>query len=242
LARVGERLVQLTWQEQVAHVYDLQTLEQVTTFSYVGEGWGLCFDGSRLVMSDGSDTLYFRDPDSFDLLGSRAVERDGTPVYQLNELECVDGLVLANVWMTDTIVVVDPTSGEVLMDVDASGLLAPDEAAAADVLNGIAFDPESRNYLLTGKLWPKLFEVRIDAPTQSHAEPTKPERSSSSSCSFGRASQRATPWLLGLLLVGVAARRRQAAGAQSCQVGPGIKRPALAAVGTDCLWRVSRRS
>jgi glutaminyl-peptide cyclotransferase len=175
LARIGERLIQLTWQENVAHVYDRATLTRSAQFAYDGEGWGLCFDGTRLIMSDGSSSLFFRDPDSFELIGEVMVTRDGGEVARLNELECVDDLVFANVWRTDEIVRVDPATGIVLTRIDASGLLTPDEARAADVLNGIAHDADSGHFFITGKLWPRLFEVSFDfdrGATDAEPEPS----------------------------------------------------------------------
>jgi glutaminyl-peptide cyclotransferase len=159
LARVDNRLVQLTWRTGIAFVYDLQSFDDVERFSYEGEGWGLCSDGRRLVVSDGSDQLTFRDPDSFQLLGSLGVTLESRPVYRLNELECVAGWIYANVYQTDTIVRIDPTSGEVTGIVDASGLLSKEESVGVDVLNGIAFDADEEVFFLTGKYWPKLFEV-----------------------------------------------------------------------------------
>src|SRR5690606_10258865 len=124
-----------------------------------GEGWGVCYDGERLVMSDGSSTLTFRDPETFAEQGTVAATLGGDPPYQINELECVDGQVWANVWQTDEIVRIDPVTGEVGAVVDASGLLSEDEASAADVLNGIAAAEEEGTFYITGKLWPKLFLV-----------------------------------------------------------------------------------
>lgn len=159
LALVGNRLVQLTWKEGVAFVYDLRSFERTGEFHYQGEGWGLCDDGRRLVMSDGSDRLSFRDRQTFALLGGVDVQLDGSPARQLNELECVGGAVYANVWMSDQILRIDPASGRVTAAIDAGGLLDAAEQAQADVLNGIAYDPAKRTFLITGKLWPKLFEV-----------------------------------------------------------------------------------
>lgn len=170
LALVGDRLIQLTWQEEVAHAYDLETFRPITDYAYTGEGWGLCFDGERLIMTDGSDQLFFRDAESFALLGSQGVSDDGASVAKLNELECVGGLVLANVWMSDRIAVIDPKTGLVLQWIDATGLLTEAEAAAADVLNGIAHDVSSGRFYVTGKLWPKLFEVELELP-RGAAEP-----------------------------------------------------------------------
>lgn len=162
LALVGERLIQLTWKEGIAPVYDRASFRHLSDFHYEGEGWGLSYDGKRLVMSDGSDRLFFRDPQTFALLGSVAVTRDGVPVTELNELECVGGEVWANVWQTDDILRIDPKSGRVTGVAEATGLLAAeDRAAGAEVLNGIAYDPATRRFWITGKLWPKMFEVRF---------------------------------------------------------------------------------
>jgi glutaminyl-peptide cyclotransferase len=163
LALVDDRLIQLTWKKGVAYEYRRDDFELLRSFEYEGEGWGLCYDGSRLVMSDGSSRLTFRDASSFEVLGSVEVEIGGAPVDQLNELECVGDRVFSNVWQTDWILEIDPTSGEVLTQIDASGLLTSSEANAADVLNGIAYDPDTRHFFITGKLWPKLFEVRFGA-------------------------------------------------------------------------------
>jgi glutamine cyclotransferase len=159
LAQVDNWLVQLTWKEGVAFVYDALSFGRVGEFHYDGEGWGLCDDGRRLVMSDGSDRLSFRDRRTFALLGGVDVRLEGRPLQQLNELECVGGAVYANVWMTDEIVRIDPAGGRVTAVIDAGGLLDPAARAHADVLNGIAYDPAKKTFLITGKLWPKMFEV-----------------------------------------------------------------------------------
>jgi glutamine cyclotransferase len=161
LTLVDDELIVLTWQEEVALVLDATTLAEVDRYAYEGEGWGLCDDGERLVMSNGSDRLTFRDRTTFAPLGEVAVSLDGAPVSQLNELECVAGEVYANVWQTDTIVRIDPDTGTVTARIDASGLLDEAERAQADVLNGIAHDPAAGTFLLTGKLWPAMFEVRF---------------------------------------------------------------------------------
>jgi glutaminyl-peptide cyclotransferase len=161
LALVGESLVQLTWKSGEAYVYDLDGFEPRGEFDYETDGWGLCFDGERLVMSDGSSTLYGRSPDTFEVVDTVTVTDRGRPVDELNELECVDASVYANVWHSDSIYRIDGRTGAVTGIVDASGLLSPAEAAAADVLNGIAYIPESGTFLITGKLWPRLFEVRF---------------------------------------------------------------------------------
>jgi glutaminyl-peptide cyclotransferase len=162
LALVGDRLIQLTWQEGVAFVYRLSDFEKVGEHRYTGEGWGLCHDGSRLVMSDGSDRLVFRNPETFEPTGEVRVRMGGAPVDRLNELECVDGAVYANVYQTEDIVRIDPASGEVTAVIDASGLLgAADYQAGAEVLNGIAWMPETKRFLITGKRWPLMFEVEL---------------------------------------------------------------------------------
>lgn len=159
LALADGRLIQLTWQNQKALVYGLADFKPGGELPYQGEGWGLCWDGRRLVMTDGSDRLTFRDPKTFAVLGEVRVTLAGRPIGQLNELECVDGTIYANVWQTDDILRIDPASGKVTAVVDASGLLTPAERQTADVLNGIAWDPEKQTFLITGKLWPKMFEV-----------------------------------------------------------------------------------
>lgn len=162
LALAGDRLIQITWQEGKAFVYDRETFERVGELGYTGEGWGLCQDGERLVMSDGSDRLTFRDPRTFEPVGSVRVTRAGRPVRYLNELECVDGSVYANVWQSEEILKIDLASGRVTAVVDASNLLLPQERPGLDVLNGIAWNPETGTFFLTGKLWPKTFEVRFE--------------------------------------------------------------------------------
>ena len=167
LALVGERLLQLTWRAGIATAWDAATFAPLATFEYEGEGWGLCHDGERLVMSDGSDRLVFRDPRTFEIDGSVAVTLDGQPIDRLNELECVDGMVWANVWQTDQVVRIDPSDGLVTGILDLSGILEPHPAGASsrDVLNGIAYDAAADTYLVTGKGWPELIEIRLlDAP------------------------------------------------------------------------------
>ena len=161
LARVDDRLIQLTWQEGKALVWDLQELEQLDRFTYEGEGWGLCFDGHHLVMSDGTSRLAFRDPVTFEIERVMEVLLGDGAVGRLNELECAEGWIYANVYTTDWIVEIDPRSGRVHGLIDASGLLPAAEARRAEVLNGIAYDAEREIFYLTGKLWPKLFAVRF---------------------------------------------------------------------------------
>lgn len=161
LARVEDRLIQLSWRSGQALVYELATLKPRETLRYPGEGWGLCFDGTSLVMSDGSSFLEFRDPDSMELIREVTVKKSGRPVRRVNELECVGPYVYANVWQRDEILRIDPKSGNVTAVIDASGLLSRAEADRADVLNGIAYKADSKTFLLTGKHWPQLFEVEL---------------------------------------------------------------------------------
>jgi glutaminyl-peptide cyclotransferase len=164
LAQVEDRLVQLTWTSGIARIYDLASFDLVGEWRYQGEGWGLCHDGERFVMSNGSSRLAFRDDETFAETGGVDVTLDGRRLGALNELECVDGKVYANVWRTDSIAEIDPATGVVTSYVDASGLLSESERAGTDVLNGIAWDPGRQSFYLTGKLWPRLFEVRFVAP------------------------------------------------------------------------------
>ena len=141
--------------------YDRATFAPPGEFTYTTEGWGLCYDGTRLVMSDGTNTLYFRDPATFAVIGQVSVTLAGQPRSALNELECVGDAVFANIWRTDTIVKINPRTGVVTAVIDASGLLTPAERAGSDVLNGIAYDADHGTFLITGKLWPKLFAVQF---------------------------------------------------------------------------------
>lgn len=163
LALVGDELVQLSWRAGQARRFDAASFELLGTHAYDGEGWGLCHDGERLVMSDGSDRLTFRDPQTFESIGSIGVSFAGVPLTRLNELECVDGDVWANVWLTDVIVRIDPSDGRVTGVLDLHGLIQPHpaEADSGAVLNGIAYDSQADTFLVTGKRWPELIEIRL---------------------------------------------------------------------------------
>lgn len=164
LALVDDKLIQITWKNGVALVYDRETFEKTGEFSYTGEGWGLCYDGTDLYMSDGSSSLFRRDAETFELLDAFFVTYEGAPVKNLNELECVGDSIYANIWFSDYIVRIDKATGVVTAAIDASGLLTDEERAAVPqqgVLNGIAYDAERDLFLITGKLWPKMFEVRF---------------------------------------------------------------------------------
>ena len=162
LALFGRKLFQLTYLNGKCFVYDLQTFSRLQEFTYRGEGWGLTTDGQSLIMSDGSDRLRYIDPDSFTTKRIVAVTAAGRPLNQLNELEYVKGEIFANIWQTDFVARIDPASGKVVGLINFTGLLSPaDRDPSTDVLNGIAYDPAGDRLFVTGKRWPKLFEVRL---------------------------------------------------------------------------------
>ena len=161
LTLTPDTLWTLTWKKQVAHARDPQTLEVRQEVPYEGEGWGICHDDSRLIMSNGSDELTFRDPVTFAPTGTVKVTAGGEPVPWINELECVDGAVLANVFKTSEILRIDPATGVVTDIYDASALQQPRPQHTDAVLNGIAALPDSENFLVTGKMWPTMYEVRL---------------------------------------------------------------------------------
>ncbi|GAB4509840.1 MAG: hypothetical protein OHK0046_05560 [Anaerolineae bacterium] len=161
LALVNNLLYQITWREGTAIVYDLETLQPLGTYQYTGQGWGLCYDGEYLYMTDSTSVISVRDPDTFNVVNQIPVTLRGEPVNELNELECVGDDIYANVWRTDYIMRIDKATGAVTARIDAAGLLTEEERAQADVLNGIAYDPENDVFYITGKDWPKLFEVRF---------------------------------------------------------------------------------
>jgi glutaminyl-peptide cyclotransferase len=165
LALVNDRLVQLTYREGVAHVYDRETFEPIGRFTYAGEGWGLCYDGRVLWMSDGSDRLTRRDPATFAVLGTLTVTYEGRPLRRINELACVGTEILANVWTTTDIVRISTRDGRVTSVIDASSLVPDDPRLRLNpdaVLNGIAYDPATSRYYVTGKLWPVMYVVRFE--------------------------------------------------------------------------------
>ena len=160
LAALGGRLYQLTWKEGVAFVYDPATLRRIGQVQYAGEAWGLASDGERLIVSDGSSYLTFVHPETFQVDTTIRVLDGGRPVDQLNELEWVRGELWANVWHTHQIVRIDPRTGRVIGRLDLSALIPPARDPEA-VLNGIAYDPDANRLLVTGKLWPRLYEIRV---------------------------------------------------------------------------------
>jgi glutamine cyclotransferase len=163
IAVVGDRIFQLTWLSHTGYVYDRRRFQRLTSFTYPTEGWGLTTDGRRLIMSDGSATLFFRDPKTFAETGRIDVRDGDAPVDRLNELECIAGEIWANVLPTDRIARIDPASGQVVGWVDLSGLLPVDERPPTPeaILNGIAYDQATGRIFVTGKLWPKLFQIEV---------------------------------------------------------------------------------
>ncbi len=162
LALFNGHLYQLTWQTQRGFVYDLDSFNKLREFSYAGEGWGLTRDAHSLIMSDGSSRIRFIDPDTFEVQRLITVQDNGRDVLQLNELEYVKGEIYANIWMNDRIARIDPQSGKVNAWIDLSGLLPPEARTdPGAVLNGIAYDESSDRLFVTGKLWPKLFEIKL---------------------------------------------------------------------------------
>ena len=160
LALLNGRLYQLTWQSGIAYTYDAATLAPRDSFSYPGEGWGLATDGTSLIMSDGSDSLRFLSPVTFQVQRIVHVRYNGSPLRQLNELEFVGGDVLANVYESNWMLRIDPATGVVRQLIDCADLY-PDRSPSAEVMNGIAIAPDSGQLLLTGKMWPVMFEVRL---------------------------------------------------------------------------------
>jgi glutaminyl-peptide cyclotransferase len=165
LAVLGDRAYQLTWRNNVGFVYNLDTFQVIDQFFFVGEGWGLTTDGESLIMSDGTEQIRFLDPKTLKPARTIKVLFEGQPLKNLNELEYVHGQIYANVWETNAVVRIDPATGKVLGMIDFSDLLKPtDYGPNTDVLNGIAYDAEHDRLFVTGKKWPKIFEVRLKPP------------------------------------------------------------------------------
>ena len=162
LALFNDQLLQLTWQNQIGFVYERATFKPLRTFSYPMPGWGMTHDGSMLIISDGTPVLHFYDPATLTETHSVSVTFNGQPVQMLNELEYVRGEVYANIWLTNVIARIDPATGAVLGWIDLTGLLtAEDMQQPVDVLNGIAYDPQGDRLFVTGKYWPKVFEIKL---------------------------------------------------------------------------------
>jgi glutamine cyclotransferase len=159
-----DTLIQISWQDGRAWKWDKRTLSPRGEWRYNGEGWGITSDGSQLIMSDGSDSLFFRDPGTFRVRRSVRVTLNGRPLRNLNELEYINGRVWANVWQTDQIVLIDPRTGVVTAYLDLANILPPSQRAGGeDVLNGIAYDARTRRIWVSGKLWPRIFSIQVES-------------------------------------------------------------------------------
>ena len=159
------KIIQLTWRSNVGFVYDRSSFELLEEFSYSTEGWGITHDGEHLIMSDGTSTLHLLDPQTFEKTGQLEVFDNDGPVTRLNELEYIQGEIYANIWQTDRVARIAPATGRVIGWVDLEGLLTTEDLSEpVDVLNGIAYDAEADRLFVTGKLWPKLFEIELISP------------------------------------------------------------------------------
>ena len=162
LTLLNGKIYQLTWQNQVGFIYDATTLNKIGQFNYQGEGWGLTNDGQSLILSDGTNQIRFLDPGTFKVTKTITVRDNNRPVDQLNELEYFNGEIYSNLWHSETIAIISPQTGKVNGWIDLKGLLKPGDVRDQEaVLNGIAYDSAGQRLFVTGKLWPKLFEIRI---------------------------------------------------------------------------------
>lgn len=159
IVAMGKRIYQITWQNQRAFVYDRRTFERIRRFTYDGEGWGLTHDGERLIMSNGSSSIVFRDPRTFEVLSEIEVTDDGEPVSMLNELEWVEGEIFANVWQTNDVVRIDPDTGDVTGRLDLTPL--KQQQQDGEVTNGIAYMEAEGRLFVTGKLWSSVYEIEL---------------------------------------------------------------------------------
>lgn len=162
IAIVGDKLVQLTWQAGLGFVYDKNSFKRINKFNFQTEGWGLVYDGDQLIMSDGSHNLHYLETSVFSTTKSIEVYDNEGPVVKLNELEMIDGMIYANIYTKDIIVIIDPATGKVTGEIDFSGILKPaDRNNRTDVLNGIAWDEKGNRLFITGKYWPKIYQVEL---------------------------------------------------------------------------------
>ncbi len=161
LTVVGDTLVQLTYRSGTGFVYNKKNLEIINTFSYPMEGWGLTYDGEHLIISDGTSNLYYFNPIDYKPVNVITVKKNGTPLNKLNELEYINGYVFANIWKSEIIVQIDPVTGLVVGEIDLGELSRQNKRSSEGVLNGVAFDHERQTMLVTGKLWPRLYEIQL---------------------------------------------------------------------------------
>jgi len=159
LAKIDDKLVQLTWLNNLGLVYDSNTFELLGNFSYPTQGWGLSFDGQKLIMSDGSSTLYFLDPITYDRIGQLNVVDGDIPIANINEMEYINGDIYANIWKTQKIAIINPQTGQVKGWIDLAGIYQPQ--GVEDVLNGIAYDQKANRLFVTGKNWPNIYQIEI---------------------------------------------------------------------------------
>ena len=158
----GNKIIQLTWQSHIGFVYDKYTFKLLQEFNYPDEGWGITHNGKHLIMSGGTETLHFLDPETFEEISQIEVYANNIPVTRINELEYIQGKIYANIWQTERIARIDPLTGQVTGWIDLKGILSPeDDSETVDVLNGIAYDAENDRLFVTGKYWPKLFEIEL---------------------------------------------------------------------------------
>jgi glutaminyl-peptide cyclotransferase len=161
ITKVKDTIVQLTWQEHTGFVYDKTSFEQLKNFTYSTEGWGLTFDGKSLIMSDGTDSLYFLDPVTFQRTGQIHIYDGSQPIININELEYINGDIYANIFQQQKIAIINPQTGQVKGWIDLTGIENVSDFNSEMVLNGIAFDAQNNRLFVTGKLWPQLFEIRL---------------------------------------------------------------------------------
>ena len=156
------KIIQLTWKSHLGFVYDKYNFKLLQEFNYPNEGWGITYDGNCLIMSDGTSILHFLDPETFEEISQIEVHENNIPVTKINELEYVQGEIFANIWLTERIARINPLTGQVTGWIDLKGILSPeDRSEKVDVLNGIAYDAKNNRLLVTGKFWPKLFEIEL---------------------------------------------------------------------------------
>ena len=172
----GNKIIQLTWKSHIGFVYDKYSFKLMQEFNYPDEGWGITHDGKHLIMSDGTSTLHFLDPETFKEIGQIEVSANDIPVTRINELEYIQGEIYANIWQTERIARINPLTGQVISWIDLKGILSPeDHSETVDVLNGIAYDAKNSRLFVTGKFWPKLFEIElIGQGTAESKEEAKP--------------------------------------------------------------------
>jgi glutamine cyclotransferase len=161
IAAYEGKIIQLTWQSQMGFVYDESSFESLQEFEYSTEGWGITYDGSHLIMSDGTSKLYFLDPENFQKTGQIEVHDPAGSIDNLNELEYIKGDVYANIWMEERIAIINPQTGQIKGWINMTGLQSTQNQDMNDVLNGIAFDEKADRLFVTGKRWSQLFEIKL---------------------------------------------------------------------------------